>query len=188
MRHVDGPVGGASCGRPDNGAMTAVLVAHAGRSGGTREIAEVIADELRGLGLRVEVLDAAEVADVERYAAVIVGSALYYRRWRPEAVRMLAEHEEALRRRPVWLFHSGPCGPQAAGKRVSLPAGVAIMAARIDAERTATFGGRLGPETAPGLLGKLMAAGPWAGDFRDWISIRAWARDVGRRVRTRVTL
>lgn len=62
------------------------------------------------------------------------------------------------------------------------------MAARIDAERTATFGGRLDPETAPGLPGKLMAAGPWAGDFRDWNSIRAWARDVGRRVRTHVTL
>ncbi len=165
-----------------------MLVVHAGKTGGTKEIAEVIADELRGLGLRVDVLGAAEVTEVESYAAVIVGSALYFRKWRPEAVRMLTEHEEALRHRPVWLFHSGPCGPQAAGKRVSLPAGVTLLAARIDAERTETFGGRLEPDTAPGVLGRLMAAGPWSGDFRDWDSIRAWARDVGRRVRIRVSL
>ncbi len=188
MRRVDGPYGGAGCGRADNGGMTAVLVAHAGKSGGTKEIAEVIAAELREGGLLVETLDAAEVDDVEPYGAVIVGSALHRRRWRPEAVRLLTEHEEALRRRPVWLFHSGPCGPLAAGKRVSLPAGVALLAARIDAERTATFGGRLTPATASGLFWKIMAAGPSAGDFRDWPSIRAWARDVGRRVRTRVTL
>src|SRR5690349_8969117 len=122
MRRVDRPDGGTACGRADNGGMTAVLVAHAGRSGGTKEIAE--------------------------------------------AVQLLTEHEEALRHRPVWLFHSGPCGPLAAGKRVSLPAGVALLAARIDAERTATFGGRLTPATASGLFWKIMAAGPWAGDFR----------------------
>ncbi|WP_037306350.1 flavodoxin domain-containing protein [Amycolatopsis orientalis] len=168
--------------------MTAVLVAHAGKSGGTREIAEVIAAELREAGLTAELLDAAEVDDVEAYGAVIVGSALYRRRWRPEAVRLLAEHEEALRNRPVWLFHSGPCGPLAAGKHISLPAGVALLAARIDAERTATFGGRLTPATAKGLFWKIMAAGPWAGDFRDWALIRSWARDVGHRVRIRVTL
>ncbi|WP_181775736.1 flavodoxin domain-containing protein [Amycolatopsis pittospori] len=168
--------------------MTAVLVAHAGRSGGTKEIAEVIAAELRESGLMVDMVDAAEVDDVAPYGAVIVGSALHHRRWRPEAVQLLTEHEEALRHRPVWLFHSGPCGPLAAGKRVSLPAGVALLAARIDAERTATFGGRLTPATASGLFWKIMAAGPWAGDFRDWPSIRAWARDVGRRVRIRVSL
>lgn len=188
MRRVDRPDGGAGCARADNGGMTAVLVAHAGRSGGTREIAEVIVAELREGGLTADLLDAAEVEDVEPYGAVIVGSALYHRRWRPEAVRLLTEHEEALRNRPVWLFHSGPCGPFAAGKRVSLPAGVALLAARIDAERTATFGGRLTPATARGLFWKIMAMGPWAGDFRDWPSIRAWARDVGRRVRTRVAL
>ncbi|WP_410655045.1 flavodoxin domain-containing protein [Amycolatopsis sp. lyj-112] len=168
--------------------MAAVLVAHAGKSGGTREIAEVIAEVLREAGLPVDVRDAADVTDVEPYAAVVVGSALYRRRWMPEAVSLLTEHEEALGRRPVWLFHSGPCGPLAAGKRVSLPVGIALLAARIDAERTATFGGRLTPATARGLFWKVMASGPWAGDFRDWPTIRAWARDVGRSVRIRVTL
>jgi menaquinone-dependent protoporphyrinogen oxidase len=65
---------------------------------------------------------------------------------------------------------------------------VALLAARIDAERTATFGGRLEPATARGLIARLLASGSRAGDFRDWDRIRAWARDVGRRVRIRVPL
>jgi menaquinone-dependent protoporphyrinogen oxidase len=168
--------------------MTAVLVVFAGKSGGTREIAEVIAAELRAQELRVDVRDAADVAGVTEYAAVVVGSALYYSRWRPEAVRLLERHVADLRERPVWLFHSGPCGPGAALVRVSLPAKVALLAAQIDAERTATFGGRLDPARAHGLVARLMASGQRAGDFRDWDRIRAWARDVGRRVRTRVPL
>jgi menaquinone-dependent protoporphyrinogen oxidase len=39
-----------------------------------------------------------------------------------------------------------------------------------------------------GLIPRLMASGQRAGDFRDWDRIRAWARDVGRRVRIRVPL
>ncbi|MBE1493610.1 menaquinone-dependent protoporphyrinogen oxidase [Amycolatopsis lexingtonensis] len=168
--------------------MSLVLVAYAGRHGGTRQIAEVIAAELGGTGLTVDVRDAADVAGVEDYAAVVVGSALYYHRWRPEAVRLLERNARALAERPVWLFHSGPCGPGAAGRQVSLPPNVALLAARIDAERTATFGGRLDPATVRGLVPRLFAAGRRAGDFRDWDRIKAWARDVGRRVRTRVSL
>jgi menaquinone-dependent protoporphyrinogen oxidase len=166
--------------------MPAVLVAHSGRHGGTRQIAEVIAAELRESGLTADVRDAADVATVDEYAAVIVGSALYYHRWRPDAVRLLEHHARALAERPVWLFHSGPCGPGAATHQVCLPANVALLAARIDAERTATFGGRLDPATVRGLIPRLMASGQRAGDFRDWDRIRAWARDVGRRVRIRV--
>ncbi|WP_439379388.1 flavodoxin domain-containing protein [Amycolatopsis lexingtonensis] len=168
--------------------MSLVLVAYAGRHGGTRQIAEVIAAELGGTGLTVDVRDAADVAGVEDYAAVVVGSALYYHRWRPEAVRLLERNARALAERPVWLFHSGPCGSGAAGRQVSLPPNVALLAARIDAERTATFGGRLDPATVRGLVPRLFAAGRRAGDFRDWDRIKAWARDVGRRVRTRVAL
>ncbi|QRP43633.1 flavodoxin domain-containing protein [Amycolatopsis sp. FDAARGOS 1241] len=168
--------------------MTAVLVAHAGKNGGTREIAEVISEELRALGHHVDTRDAADVADVTPYSAVVVGSALYYSRWRPSAVRLLQLHADALLERHVWLFHSGPCGPGAGLAHVSLPANVALLAARIDAERTTTFGGRLDPATAHGLLARLMARGPRAGDFRDWDLIRKWARDIGRRVTTEVSL
>ncbi|WP_116206193.1 flavodoxin domain-containing protein [Amycolatopsis circi] len=168
--------------------MINVLVAHAGRHGGTREIAEVVGEELRAAGFAVDVRGAGEVDSVTEYAAVVVGSALYYARWRPEAVRLLERHTEALRARPVWLFHSGPCGPGANLTRVSLPARVTLLAAAIDAGRTETFGGRLDPALADSVLEKLMARGDRAGDFRDWDRIRAWARDIGRRVHSRVPI
>ncbi|WP_370938505.1 flavodoxin domain-containing protein [Amycolatopsis sp. cg13] len=168
--------------------MINVLVAHAGKHGGTREIAEVVGEELRAAEFAVDVRGAGEVDSVARYAAVVVGSALYYARWRPEAVRLLERNTEALRARPVWLFHSGPCGPGANLARVSLPARVTLLAAAIDAGRTETFGGRLDPALADGVLEKLMARGNRAGDFRDWDRIRAWARDIGRRVQSRVAI
>ncbi|WP_432852644.1 flavodoxin domain-containing protein [Amycolatopsis sp. CA-161197] len=168
--------------------MTAVLVAHAGKNGGTREIAEVVSEELRALGHTVDTRDAADVADVAGYAAVVVGSALYYSRWRPSAVRLLERNVEALRERQVWLFHSGPCGPGASLVHVSLPASVALLAASIDAERTTTFGGRLDPALVRGILPRLMARGSRAGDFRDWARIRTWARDVGNHVSSHVSL
>ncbi|WP_020658421.1 flavodoxin domain-containing protein [Amycolatopsis benzoatilytica] len=168
--------------------MITVLVAYAGKHGGTREIAEVVGEELRAEEFEVDVCGAADVDGVEKYAAVVVGSALYYARWRPEAVRFLERNADALRERPVWLFHSGPCGPAANLVRVSLPAKVTLLAAAIDAERTETFGGRLDPATASGVLEKLMARGERAGDFRDWERIRAWARDIGRRVRSGVAI
>ena len=58
------------------GAMTAVLVAYAGRHGGTRQIAEVIAAELGETGLTVDVRDAADVAGVDGYAAVVYALSL----------------------------------------------------------------------------------------------------------------
>lgn len=172
----------------DNKDMINVLVAHAGKHGGTREIAEVVGEELRAAEFAVDVRAAGEVDSVTGYAAVVVGSALYYARWRPEAIRLLERNTEALRARPVWLFHSGPCGPGANLTRVSLPARVTLLAAAIDAGRTETFGGRLDPALADGVLEKLMARGSRAGDFRDWDRIRAWARDIGRRVQSRVAI
>ncbi|MBB1160268.1 MULTISPECIES: flavodoxin domain-containing protein [Amycolatopsis] len=168
--------------------MINVLVAYAGKRGGTREIAEVVGEELRAAGFAVDVRAAGEVDGVAGYAAVVVGSALYYARWRPEAVRLLERNTEALRVRPVWLFHSGPCGPGANVARVGLPARVTLLAAAIDAGRTETFGGRLDPALADGVLEKVMARGNRVGDFRDWERIRAWARDIGRRVRSRVPI
>ncbi|MEC3976061.1 flavodoxin domain-containing protein [Amycolatopsis sp. H20-H5] len=71
--------------------MTTVLVACAGKNGGTREIAGAIGAELRAMDLGADVRDAADVAGIGAYDAVVLGSALYFHRWRPSAVRLLAD-------------------------------------------------------------------------------------------------
>ncbi|WP_235921813.1 flavodoxin domain-containing protein [Lentzea tibetensis] len=58
-------------------------------------------------GHDVALLPADEVGSVEPYHAVVIGSALYMGRWRPDAVRLLKRQQELLALRPVWLFHSG---------------------------------------------------------------------------------
>ncbi|MCX2951430.1 flavodoxin domain-containing protein [Lentzea sp. NEAU-D7] len=72
------------------------------KSGSSREMAEVVVEQIRHAAHEVTVLDAAEVRSVEPYKAVVLGSALHLDR---EAVKMLTRNEKALSRKPVWLFH-----------------------------------------------------------------------------------
>jgi menaquinone-dependent protoporphyrinogen oxidase len=151
-----------------------VLVAYATRMGGTAGIAEAIGDELRRRGHDVDVRDVATVGDITDYHVVIVGSAIYARRWRRTAVRFLRRHAAELRRRQVWLFHSGPLGPDKDTTQ-SMPGNVARLVRRIDAVPPVTFAGRLEQQTARGFVARRLASGELAGDFRDWDRVRSWA-------------
>jgi menaquinone-dependent protoporphyrinogen oxidase len=162
--------------------MSTFLVAYASKTGATREIAEAVGTELLAADHRVSVESAENVQDIHGYDTVVLGSAVYLGRWRGEAVRFLRRHAADLKDKQVWLFHSGPCGRGHAGELVDAPRNVARLAERIGAAPPVTFGGRLEPRTAKGFLARRMAAGPMAGDYRDWDSIRRWARMVaGRR-------
>jgi menaquinone-dependent protoporphyrinogen oxidase len=177
------PVAGAQ--REKEEARRRVLVAYASRMGSTREIAEAVGAEITRAGLAVDVRPAADVIDVEPYAAVVVGSALYFARWRPPAVRLLRRHGRALRARPVWLFQSGPVGDTGASSgRPSHPAPRVVrrLAARIGADLPVTFGGALTPERAQGLLARRIVARGVSGDSRDFDDIRAWARELAGQV------
>lgn len=160
--------------------MAEILVAYATKSGSTKEIAEVIAEQIRHAAHEVTVLDAADVRSIEPYKAVVLGSALYAGRWRRDAVKLLRRNEELLARRPVWLFHSGPIGPEQVPQRA--PRKVREIAARIGAEEPVTFGGRLTSETAVGFIAKKMARSSMAGDFRNWDEIRLWAYVISERL------
>ena len=82
--------------------------------------------------------------EVEPYAAVVLGSAVYANRWRASATRFLRRHREALRQRPLSIFTSGPLDP--ADERDHTPARVRRLADRAGAKGHATFGGRLPDE------------------------------------------
>ncbi|MBN9101050.1 MULTISPECIES: flavodoxin domain-containing protein [unclassified Pseudonocardia] len=164
------------------GARGHVLVAYASKMGGTAGIAATVAEELRARGVSADVMSAADVHDVEGYGTVVLGSALYIRRWRPDAVRFLKRHARALRDRDVWLFQSGPCGQDAVDPDQPEPANVARLRRSIDARPPVTFGGVLDPATARGFLARRMASGELAGDFRDPERIRRWAAGIGAAV------
>ncbi|HEX5417857.1 MAG TPA: flavodoxin domain-containing protein [Chloroflexota bacterium] len=55
-----------------------ILVAVASRHGSTREIADVVAQELRASGHVAVPRDARDVESVDEYDAAVVGSAVYF--------------------------------------------------------------------------------------------------------------
>jgi menaquinone-dependent protoporphyrinogen oxidase len=154
-----------------------VLVAYASKSGATAGIAEAIGAELRAHKHAVDVLDVGRVDDLAPYDVVVLGSALYLGRWRREAVRFLRRNVDELRTRQVWLFHSGPVGPDK-DQDQAMPSAVRHLAHEIGATPAVTFPGRLEPDTARGFLARRLAGGTLGGDARDWDKIRAWAADI----------
>ncbi len=151
-----------------------VLVAYASRMGGTAGIAEAIGQTLRRFGHHVDVVDAGDVTDTTPYDAVVVGSAIYLGRWRPEAVavlRGLAAGDDPV---PVWLFQSGPIGPDK-DRQQPTPRPVARLARKLGNAVPMTFAGRLERHTARGVLAHWMARSRLSGDSRDWAAIKQWA-------------
>ncbi|QNE16983.1 flavodoxin [Kribbella qitaiheensis] len=155
-----------------------VLVAYATKMGATAGIAAAIGEELERGGHQVDVCEVDQVGSIEEYEAVVLGSAIYVKRWRPEAVRFLRKYREELRSRQVWLFHSGPVGPDK-DQLQEMPGNVKRLAHRIGATPAMTFAGRLDPATAKGFIAKRLARSELSGDARDWELIRAWSSDIG---------
>jgi menaquinone-dependent protoporphyrinogen oxidase len=154
-----------------------VLVAYASKHGSTREIAEAIGGRLRVHGLDAEVHPVGEVLDLEPYAAVVLGSAVYLGKWMKEALDFLDRNEEVLRRMPVWLFSSGPTGAEAPDEAL-----LEKNRRRLDsvgARDHHVFRGAL----EPGELGFLerrvikTAKAP-VGDFREWTDVEHWADQI----------
>jgi menaquinone-dependent protoporphyrinogen oxidase len=156
-----------------------VLVAYASRMGSTKEIAEAIGAELLARDLEVDVLPCTSDPQPGDYDAVVLGSAIYVRRWDKPGRSYLKQHAAALADRPTWLFQSGPCGPGAETEQLDPPKHVAKQMSKHGLPRPRTFGGRLEAEHATGRVSQWMAGkGPLSGDFRDWQQIREWAAGI----------
>jgi len=162
-----------------------MLVAYASVHGSTAEVARAIALTLCRMGIETDVLHVDEVEDVNGYDAIVLGSAVYGSRWRPEALRFIDRFNPELRQRDVWLFQSGPLGRSAQAILHGLPYNVSLFADGAGARGFATFGGKLDGRTGDPVARFLERAG-YAGDFRDFSRIRMWAEDVARATAMRV--
>lgn len=153
-----------------------VLVTFGSKRTGTEGIATKIAETLRELGHAVDCVRANEVRDLGRYAAVIVGGALYAHRWVREASRFVRRNVDELRRVPVWMFSSGPLDNSATERDIEPVPQVRSLMARVGARAHATFGGSLATD-AKGFIAAAMAK-KVAGDWRDWEQVQNWAFEV----------
>lgn len=154
-----------------------VLVTVASKYGSTEEIARAIADVLSERGLETTVAPPEEVASVEEYDAVILGSAVYAGRWQGEAKELVERAGAALAARPVWLFSSGPVGDPP--KPEEDPVDVAdVMEATKAREHRVIPGKLVKKHLGFGEKAIVMALRAPEGDFRDWDAIRAWASEI----------
>jgi menaquinone-dependent protoporphyrinogen oxidase len=152
-----------------------VLVAYATKHGSTREVAEAIAETLAEEGLLAEVRPAADVTDVEPYAAVALGGSLYMTRWHADALHFLRRHATALRGRPLAVYALGPLTLEekdVAGAREQLERALRRVPEVAPAE-TAVFGGVIDPARLRFPFSRMPAS-----DARDPAAIAAWARRV----------
>ncbi|HEX4804544.1 MAG TPA: flavodoxin domain-containing protein [Conexibacter sp.] len=160
--------------------MARVLVAYASKRGSTAEIADAIAATLREAGDTVDCVEVGAVPALDGYHAVVLGSAVYMRRWRGDARRFLRKHRRELARLPLWVFSSGPTGDPANDDDAwTEPAHTIRKAEEVGARDHVVFGGRV-PIEPHGFAQRAMVdntPAEWR-DRRDWDAIRAWARGI----------
>jgi menaquinone-dependent protoporphyrinogen oxidase len=170
--------------------MTNVLVAYASKHGSTAEIAQAIAETLRQSGLSVDCAAAAEVRSLEPYDAVVLGSAVYMKRWRGDAKQFLRKHADELSQRSLWVFSSGPVGEPKGEVDPSWvePPRTIEKAEQLGARGHVVFGGRMPTEPhGPAQRAMVKNTPPEYRDRRDWEQIRAWAASTASELTATVT-
>jgi len=161
--------------------VSKVLVVYASKRGSTAEIAAAVAETLREEGLNTDLAAAGEVSELAEYDAVVLGSAIYMKRWRGDARTFLYKHKQELAEKPLWVFSSGPVGDPDNRPDESWvePQKVVRAVEELGARGHVVFGGRV-PVKPRGPFERAMAQNtpPEYRDLRDWDEIRAWARGV----------
>jgi len=161
--------------------MARVLIAHASKRGSTAEIADAVARTIREAGHIVDCRPADGVKNLGPYDAVILGSAVYMKRWRGDAKQFLRKHAKELSEVPFWVFSSGPVGDPAKASDPSWyePPRVIERAEALGLRGHTVFGGCV-PNEPKGPMERAMAENIPA-EFRDrrnWDEIREWATEV----------
>ena len=154
-----------------------VLVAYATKLGSTGEIAQAIAQVLRDGGHRALALPTRDVASLDDWDAVILGSAVYAAHWQRDARRFTERFGEDLKARPLCLFSGGPLDRRLAKADQPITPYAAEITAGLGARAHRTFGGRLAPDAA---VDPQVLQTHRLGDFRDWQAIVEYGYRIGR--------
>lgn len=87
-----------------------VLVTAASKYDSTSEIARTIGEVLRSRGFAATVARPEDVRRIDRYDAVVIGSAVYGGQWLRPARKFVSRVAAALTSHPVWTFSAAPPG------------------------------------------------------------------------------
>jgi menaquinone-dependent protoporphyrinogen oxidase len=172
-----------------------ILVAYASKHGATKGIAERIAATIGEEGHQVDLKDVRDAGPLGAYDGFVIGSAAYMGGWLGEATAFVRRNESLLAERPVWLFSSGPVGPDKVDKQgrdvlvASEPKEFSEFEGALHPRDKRVFFGAYDPSVpavgiAEGFMERFIRLMPAvkeilpAGDFRDWPAIEAWAQVI----------
>ena len=162
-----------------------VLVVYASRLGSTAETAAFIADQLANEGASVDVKSIDEETALNEYDLVIVGSAIRYDRWLPEAVEFVKSRQSVLIERKLAYFFTcltlAKRTETTERKAAQYAEKLVQMSPQLRPISIGRFGGVLNTEKAPWMTKALLrllsfVTGLKEGDYRNWKEISEWAK------------
>ncbi len=167
-----------------------ILIAYATRTGSTQGIAEAIGKTLAEKGADVDVRPVQEITDLTPYRAVVVGSAIQDKKWLPEAMQFVQQHQAALSQKPFAAFlvcmtlamknktyHKFVTEWLEPVRRLVQPVSAGYFAGVLEIAKVPSFFTRLGFRFS-------VWTGVWTeGDHRDWEAIRAWADELAGKLK-----
>ncbi len=162
-----------------------VLVTFDSRLGSTAEVAIFIGGVLSECDVIADVRPLSDVDDLTAYDRVIIGSAIRYDRWLPDAVAFTRAYQQALRKKPVALFFTcltlaNPT-PDAVRKAAAYADQISNLVPWVQPLSVGRFAGVLKFAGTPWPMRLVLrtlslATGVKEGDYRDWDAIRDWAQ------------
>lgn len=163
--------------------MKRTLVTYASRAGPTAEIAHAIAEQLREDGLDVDCEEIRDVHGLDRYDAVVIGSAVYAGHWVHPARAFLSRHRRTLEARPLWAFSSGPVGTPRPGQTghdsPNEPRRIVSDLRRLGVRDHIALSGKVVAEPRGFTARAVNRNTPEQyRDRRDWREIHAWAHTI----------
>jgi menaquinone-dependent protoporphyrinogen oxidase len=155
-----------------------ILLTYGTVAGSTKEVAQVIGEEMQNAGALVEIKPVEDVKSVEGYDGLVVGSAVRMFHLLGKTRRFLRKHKKALANLPVAFFvvclTMGKETPENIEKAKSYAKPMLEIKKAVS---LGLFGGCIDHEKLTDFFGKSMKGVPEQ-DHRDWEKIREWGKET----------
>lgn len=168
-----------------------ILIAFASQYGTTGEVAEAIGDTLSQRGRFVETQRVQNVRDIRHYDAVVIGSAIQYDTWMPEATDFVITHQHILKNMPVAYFFTcltlSKRNQKTERQAMEYSAKLHALAPLVKPVAIGRFAGAVDYSKMSFFLRVtfgvfLTVMGVKEGDYRDWNAIRNWAGAIDQKL------
>lgn len=162
-----------------------ILIAYASQYGSTAEVAQAIGKALQEEGCLTKTEWVAQIDKIDEYDAIIIGSAIQFDKWMPEATDFVLQHQDQLSKLPVAYFFTcltlsrsnEKTERQASGyadKLLALsptvkPVSIGRFAGTLNFSKMSIFRRTLFRSFS-------LVTGIKEGDYRDWDAIHSWAK------------